>query len=110
MQQVQAETVLARELAAGAGAFEGRFAEVDLGTVREPAAALAFAPHRIGIQAERTPLGGSGKLRPCFCRCGIRSKRKDLFGFQHEVRGTNRRMSGRVKLHYRILSKEYPLF
>lgn len=52
--------MLAWELAAGASALEGGFVEVDLGAVRDFAAALAFAPERALVASESTPLHLAG--------------------------------------------------
>ena len=55
-QQHQRQAVLAGELAAGAGAFEGRATQVDLGLIRLGAAALTVAPEGLSIAAEQWPL------------------------------------------------------
>jgi len=50
------------EFAAGAGAFEGEIAKIDLGLVGFAAAALAFAPERGVVGAFADPFGGCSEV------------------------------------------------
>ncbi|WP_226941625.1 hypothetical protein [Janthinobacterium violaceinigrum] len=78
--------MLAWKLTAGAGAFEGGFAQVDLGAVGILSASLAFAPDGGLRAAQLIPFGGEGQLATCLGGTGIGCQGENLIGIQeHEA-------------------------
>ena len=78
--------MLARKFTAGAGAFEGGLAQVDLGAVGILAATLAFAPGGRLRAAQLIPFGGRGQLATCLGGTGIGCQGENLIGIQeHEA-------------------------
>src|SRR5205814_204139 len=72
------QAVLARELAAGAGAFERGLGEIDLHLVGFGTAANALAPGRSLVAAERHPLRAVRQTTSGRCRAWVRRQGQNL--------------------------------
>ena len=77
-QKIESEAMLARELAARAGALEGRLADVDLGTVGDFSAALALSPQGALVASEQAPFGWRGQLAAGFGGGSVGSQRENV--------------------------------
>ena len=80
MQEQQGKPVFAGEFAAGAGAFEGGFAQIDCRLVGIFAATLAMPPQRLIARVQQRPFAGVGQAVRGFERGGVRGEAGDLFG------------------------------
>ena len=78
--------MLAREFAAGTGAFECGAAKVDLGAIGRLAAALAFSPQGSLVAAEIGPVSRRRQLATGLGRGGIRCESQDLVGVESHRR------------------------
>ena len=80
VQEQQGKAVFAGEFAAGAGAFERRFVQIDRRLVGVFAAALAMPPQRLFACVQQRPFAGVGQAIRGFERGGVRGEAGDLFG------------------------------